>query len=175
MEKTDIDPFIRGVVDNSFEVSKDLVRKGEEVCPQIFLLAREHGGHAVLPLIGIEQFFESKELKKFLRPMIKNVWAKIALEKPWLVLTAVVMISDAWVESVAIQEWEKMGRKRKAPFEAKPGMAEALLVQVSLKDKEIAYQWPYVRGDGEVVFIAEPITMTYTEGPRALLMGLWPL
>jgi hypothetical protein len=175
MDKIDIDPFIQGVVDNSFKVSKDLVRKGEAVSPQVFLLAREHGSHAVLPLIGVEQFFESKEMKRFLRPMIKNVWAKIALEKPWLVLTAVVMISDAWVESIPILEWEKMGRKRKAPFVEKPGMAEALLVQVSLKDKEIAYQWPYVRGEREVVFMGESMAMMYTEGPKALLMGLWPL
>lgn len=175
MDKIDIDPFVQGVVDNSFKVSKDLLRKGQEVLPQIFLLAREHGDRAVLPLMGITEFFQSKEMKRFVRPMVKSVWHKIALEKPWMVLTAVVMISDAWVESMATEEWEKMGRKRKAPFESKPGMAEALLVQVSLKDKEIAYQWPYVRGDREVVFIAEPTTMTYTEGPRALLMGLWPL
>jgi hypothetical protein len=166
MDKPDIDPFIAGVVDNSFKVSKDLVRQGKEVCPQIFLLGREQGGHAVLPLVGVE---------RFLRPMIKSVWAKIALEKPMLTLKAVVMISDAWVESMPTEEWEKMGRKRSAPFAHKPGMAEALLVQVSLKDKEIAYQWPYVRGDGEVVFMGEPKAMTYTEGPRALLMGLWPL
>lgn len=167
MDKIDIDPFVQGVVDNSFKVSKDLLRKGQEVLPQIFLLAREHGDRAVLPLVGITEFFQSKEMKRFVRPMVKSVWHKIALEKPLMVLTAVVMISDAWVESMATEEWEKMGRK--------PGMAEALIVQVSLKDKEIAYQWPYVRGDREVVFIAEPTTMTYTEGPRALLMGLWPL
>lgn len=62
------------------------------------------------------------------------------------------------VEKPVGEELERMLRtgQRDAPFTPKPGMDEALVVQISLADGDWTYQWPYVRGEKEIVFTAEP-------------------
>lgn len=155
---------------------KQQIRDGEEIMPQVFLFGRDNGETAMFPLVGVEAFFASKDSKRLLRPVVKKIWEKVKIDKPNCELVAVFLLSDTWVETVATEEWEKMGRQRSAPFEPKPGMAEALLVQVSLSDSDVCYQWPYVRGENDVVFTAKPRNMrSLNDGTKALLMGLWPL
>jgi hypothetical protein len=87
------------------------------------------------------------------------------------------MLSDAWVENVSMEEFEKMMRNgRKVPFAPQSGMtAEALMIQVSVADGEFLYEWPYARGEDEIIFAAEPKVAKSPDGPKALLMGMWPL
>lgn len=176
MVKIDIDPFVSAFVDSALKSMQGLVRKGEEVAPQVILFAWENGAPAILPLIGVGGYFQSKQAKRLLRPMVKKTWGQISADKPFLKLSAVLVLSDAWVENVAIEEGLRMIREgRDTPFAPKPGMAEALMIVVSTLNGEWQYQWPYVRGKDQVVFTAQPTVEKSPEGPRALLMGLWPL
>lgn len=177
MGKIDIDPLVSAFVDNTLKGMQDLVRKGEEVCPQIILFGREGDASAIIPLVGIGQYFESKEKKRQLRSLVKNVWKQISSSKPEVKLTAVVTLSDAWVEYVSRPEFEKITQNgRDKPFVEKPGMAEALMIIVSVADGELQYQWDYVRAEEGVVFAAEPeVAESPSNGPKGMAMGLWPL
>lgn len=173
--KMEMDSWVSAIIDSSLQTAKNFVCSGQEVVPQVFLVAREDGDPAVFPVIGVEKFFDSKESKRKLRPFVKLLWDSIALNSAFKLL-AVVVVSDAWVEYVSVPEFEKiMERGRDRPFSPKPGMAEALVVQVSLAEAELQYKWPYVRGEKEVVFAAEPSIEKAPDGPKALVMGLWPL
>lgn len=171
----EIDPFVLSCVHTLLGTMKGTVEEGEEIVPQVILFARENEAPAILPVLGISEFFKSKQGKAQLKPLIKATWAKIMAGKPSLTLIAVIVLSDAWVEVIPIEEWEKMGRKRSAPFEEKPGMAEALLVQVSLADGDVTYQWPYVRGEKEIVFAPESSSMERPRGSSSLVADLWPI
>lgn len=171
----EIDPFVLSCVNTLLGTMKGTVLKGEEIVPQVMMFGRENGVPAISPVLGIAEFFLSKEGKAKLKPVIKETWRRISADKPGLSLLAVMVLSDAWVETVSIEEWEKMGRKRSAPFSEKPGMAEALLVQVSLAKGDITYQWPYVRGGKEIVFAPESTSMERPRGSSSLVADLWPI
>lgn len=176
MDKIEIDSLVSAFVDSTLKGMQKLVRKDEEVAPQVILFAREQEGTAIIPLIGVAEFFQSKEGKRKLRFVVKNAWQSISADKPGLKLIAVLMLSDAWVENVSLEEFAKIMRQgRDSPFAPKPGMSEALMIQVSLADQEIQYEWPYVRGKDGVVFAKEPRIEKSPDGPKALLMGMWPL
>lgn len=176
MDKIKIDPLVSAFVDSTLKGMQKLVLQGEEVAPQVILFARENEKTTIIPLVGVSVFFESKEGKRRLRGLVKDVWNGISSNQPALKLLAVCMLSDAWVENVSIGEFEKLMRQgRDNEFAPKPSMAEALVIQVSLADGEFQYQWPYVRGKDEIVFAAEPTIVKSPDGPKALLMGMWPL
>lgn len=176
MDTIVIDPFVSAFIDSTMKGMQKLVLSGDEVAPQVILFARENGEPAILPILGVGVFFASKEGKRQLRAVVRKAWESISSTKPGLKLSAVLMLSDAWVENVSNEEFEKLVRNgRDTPFAPQPGMAEALMIQASLADKDIQYQWPYVRGDGEIVFAREPAVERSPDGPRALLMRMWPL
>lgn len=178
MEKIEIDAMVSSFADSILETMKGIVCSGTDVEPQIFLLGEESGDSAVIPLVGVSRFFESKESKRAIRPLIKGVWQQFSGAHKRVKLIAVLVFSDAWVEALPVEDGLKILRGgRRQEFQPKPGMGEALLVQVSLADSDIGYQWPYVRGEGKkVVFASERIEMkSEKDAPRALLMGLWPL
>lgn len=176
MDKTHIDPFVSAFVESTLKGMQDLIRKGDEVCPQVFLFAREGAAPAILPLLGLTELFQSKEGKRRLPGVIKNAWKGISASKPALKLVAVLMLSDAWVEVVSNEQFDRLMRNgRDSPFAPKPEMAESLVIIVYLADQEFQYQWPYVRGREGVVFAAEATVEKTPDGPKALLMGLWPL
>lgn len=175
IDKIDIDPLVSSFVDSFLKTAQGLVQKGEEVVPQVMLVARENENPVIIPLVGASVFFESKDGKIKLKGVVKNAWKGISSDKPALKLIAVLVLSDVWIERIATAEWEKMGRKRKMPFAPKPGMAEALMIVASLSDGDVLYQWPYVRGEQEVVFTAEPSVDKNWPGAEGLLVGMWPL
>lgn len=175
MDKIDIDPLVSCCVDSFLKTAQSLVREGEEVVPQVMLVARENGNPVMIPLVGVVEFFRSKEGKIKLKGVVKNVWKGISSDKPALKLIAVLVLSDTFIESMPLAEWKKMGEKRKTPFAPKPGMAEALMIVASLSDGDVLYQWPYVRGEQEVVFTVEPSVVKNPPGAGGLCFGLWPL
>ncbi len=173
----EIDPFVKAFVDSTFKQMQKYVRTREEVAPQVFLFGREKdGGSAIIPLIGVSEFFRSKEEKYKLRPLVKKVWQEMSSSKPWLKLMAVVVLSDAWAGEISLEEWDKMGRDVNRALGPEPGRAEALMIMVSLCDGDVWYQWPYIRGKGDVVFTMEPRVFESKNGEaKGVLMGLWPL
>jgi hypothetical protein len=172
-----VDPWVTSSMDNILQGMQALVQNGKEVVPQIILLAYENGARAIVPLVGVAHFFESKESQRQLHAIVKKSWQQISAQRPALRLVAVLLLSDAWVEEVSDKEFETIMRQgRQVPFAPKPGMAEALIVQVSLAEVEVVQEWCYVRGDKEVVFADKPRNSLNSEsGPMALLMGMWPL
>lgn len=176
MEKTDIDPFVSSFVDTILNTMKGTILGGEEVAPAIFLLGREGENPSIIPLLGLENLFMSKEGKRELRGIIKKVWEKFSGEHRGVKLVAVVIFSDSWVESIPIEEWEEMGRKRDGSSLAdKPGMGEAIVAQCSLVDYDVTFSLHYVRGEKDIVFASQVKTMRSPSNSRAFLMGLWPL
>jgi len=174
----EIDPFVSSFVDSTIEGMRELIEKGEEVVPQVILFARDADGNpTILPLIGIGSLFVSKEGKRQIPAIVKKCWQKISSDNAGLSLCAVVMLSDIWVEHVSIPEFEEIRKHgRKAEFEPKPGMAESLLVMVSVADREFQYHWPYVRGQKDIVFTAEPVVEISPQSSGSVLMNkLWPL
>lgn len=174
----EIDPFVSAFVDSTIKGMRELVEKGEEVLPQVILFARNpDGAAAIFPLIGVGLFFQSKEGKRQLPGIVKKTWEKASSDHVELQLCAVVMVSDMWVESVSIPEFEELRKHgRKTEFEPKPGMGECLLVMVSVADKEFQYHWPYVRGDENVIFTDEPVVRISPQLSGSILMNkLWPL
>lgn len=173
----EIDAFVSGAALHSLEVAKGLVLAGDEVLPQVMFLAKNNGTSAVYPLVNVQIFFESKESKSRMRPFLKECWKKISYGKIGLKLLAVMVVNDMWVEETSFEEGMKMFREgRSTPFQVKPGMAEAIGVQLSLAEGDINYQWEYVRGENEIVFAASPTVSEWPKGaPLAMMMGLWPL
>lgn len=176
MEKTDIDPLGQSVVDTFMKTMQGAIRGGEEAMPQIILIGREVDDPVIIPVLGFEALFGSKEGKRQIRPIIKKIWQNFSAQHSRCKLLAVIVFSDSWVEETSTAEWEKMGRKRDGSSLAdKPGMGEAIIAQCSLADRDITYSWPYVRGEKEIVFAPAPTIMEGPSNSRALLMGLWPL
>jgi hypothetical protein len=179
MKKIDIDPFVSHIVRSSMQTMKGFVEQGIEPVPQIWFLATEGDGHAVLPVLGFENLFGSVEGKRKIRPMLKTVWPKIASGKPNLKLVAVLMLSDVWVEHPPIEEFERIRKQGRAtPFAPKPRMEEAVFAQVSFATEEIHYEWPYVRSDDGIVFAPESnieMNVAPTDASGSRMMGLWPL
>lgn len=176
MEKADIDPLVSQMIDTDLKFAKSIILEGKEFLPQLTFVARENGDPAIFPVMGLADLFGSVEGKRKLPQVVKNLWRKISSEKAGLELLAVLVGSDAWVEYPSDEEFQKMllyGREK--PFAAKPGMAESIVVMVYLADAEWQYHWPYVRGEKEVVFTSAPKGQRSPQGPRAFLMGLWPL
>lgn len=175
--KEDLDPFVSAFVDSTLKGMQASVRKNEEICPQIILFAQKNEGRVIIPLIGVEKFFTSMEGKRHLRSVVRKSWNEILSSKPGLKLIAVVLVSDAWVEVHPLEEGLEIIRSgRYVPLSEKPGMAEAVIIQVGLADRDIIFQWPYVRSEESVVFAAEPRKMESPIGEvKALFGGMWPL
>lgn len=171
------DSHLSAFIEQSLQSSKDTISCGKELLPQVFFFARERGAPALFPVFGMDNLFQSIEGKRKLRPFVKAVWAQAAAGKPYMELIAVLLLMDTWIEDVTPQEFEDMKRNgRRLPFSPKPGMAEAVFVQISMADREIHYKWPYVRGDEGVVFASKPkINDVPPSAPKAMVMGLWPL
>lgn len=174
------DTALTTMVDSFFKSMKETISKGEEVEPNIWFFGREHGQPVLMPVVGISIFFQSKEAKRHLPPFIKQLWTRIAADKKFCNLVAVVMLSDAWTETHQLEEGLELIRSgRYVPLTDKPGMSEALLVQVSMADGERSTYWPYVRGGAvgkEVVFAREPIVLdTLRDSEKGMLQDLWPL
>jgi hypothetical protein len=171
----EIDPFVVSCVNSFLGTMQGTVRSGVEVVPQVIMFGRENGAPAILPIVGISEFFESKQGKAKLKPLIKETWRQISADKPGLSLVAVIVLSDARTRTVSKKEWEKMGRKTNDQFFEKPGVSETLIVQVSLADGDIAYQWPYVRSGKEIVFAPASTRLERPRGSSSLVADLWPL
>lgn len=171
----EIDPFVVSCVNCLLKTMRGMVEVGEEIVPQVILLARENGAPAILPLLGITDLFESKQGKARLKPLIKATWAKISAGKPSLTLMAVIVLSDARTRTVSAEEWEKMGRKTNAEFYEKAGGSETLVVQVCLSEGDVLYHWLYVRGGKEIVFAPESTQMERPRGSSSLVADLWPI
>jgi len=176
MDKAEIDPFIAAFVESTFKGMQELVHKGEEVCPQVILFADEAGSQAIIPLIGVNQYFQSKEVKSLLRPVVKKAWEGISASRRGLKLQAVLMLTDTWVQVLSTDEWHKRVAAGHPSLANKPGMGEALVIQISLADRDINCAWSYVRGKEEVVFADAPKRMvSLNDQSKGVLMGLWPL
>lgn len=142
MEKTETEKRVEGYVETMFGTARGLVENGHEVYPQLFLFAMEGEDIAVLPIVNAAELFDSYEKKRLLPYIIKRVWEQMSATKPKLRLEAVVLSSDAWVEEPTSEEWKKMKKEgRISPFKAKPGMAEALVIQVSTSDRNLIFEW----------------------------------
>lgn len=179
MEKAEIDPFVARMVSSTMNTMRGIIEGGEEARPMIFCLAKEGDGPAVFPILGLTELFCSPEGKRGLKPVMKMMWAKIAMDKPSVKLVAVLMLSDIWVEKVSKEEGAKILRDGRAePFRPKPGMGEEVYAQVSFADAEFQYHWPYVRSEGGVVFTPEAAIVVVKSDPNiqgTRLMGMWPL
>lgn len=170
----EIDSFVLSCVHTLLGTMKGTVLSGEGIEPQVMMFGRENGAPAICPMLGVSEFFHSKKGKSLLKPIIKATWTKISGDRPGLQLLAVIVLSDARVQTVLTKEFESMGRDLKALFE-KPGVTEALVVQVSLAEGDISYLWPYVRSGKDIVFAPESTTMERPRGSSSLVADLWPI
>lgn len=180
MEKTEIDAFVSAVVDSTMRTMKRLIEGHTEPVPQIWFLADERGGCAILPVIGLEELFGSIEGKRLIRSAVKSVWAKMSREKPMLKLVAVLLVMDTWVENLPIAEYERQVKAgtRRLLSDRPVGMGEAVVAQVSLLAEEAQHIWNYVRGQDGIVFAPEAkieVTKSDPDTKGGRLMGLWPL
>lgn len=179
MDMPDIDPFVQHGVDTSFKTMASFVRKGEHVVSQVILFARDSrdGRPAMIPLVGWQDMFPDGVDVDRLRSVVKKAWGNMKADKPWLGLTGVVMMSDAYAKDISDEEFEKVRGTGTGPnFSEKSGVFEALFVQLSLVDREVHYHWPYVRGEGEVVFRDRRtrVMSAVAASDGSLLGGLWP-
>ncbi len=176
MDKIDTDPLVSQFIDHDLNLAKSVILEGKEFLLQLTFVARENGAPAIFPVMGLGNMMGSPEEKRKMRLAVKNLWKKVSSEKAGLELLAVLLTSDAWVEHPSDEEFEKMMHQgRDKPFTPKPGMAESIVEMVYLDDSEWQYHWPYVRGEGGVVFTPAPKGQRSPRDPRAFLMDLWPL
>lgn len=171
----EIDPFVLSCVNSLLATMRGTIEAAVEVVPQVILFARENGAPAILPIVGISEFFESKQGKAKLKPLIKETWRQISADKPGLSLVAVIVLSDARIRTVSKEEREKMGRKTNAEFYEKAGASETLVVQVCLSEGDVLYHWLYVRAGKEIVFSPESTRMERPRGSSSLVADLWPI
>lgn len=142
MEKTEIDPFIKNVVASLFDTAQGSIKKREEVAPMIMLVGLEEKEYALIPLVEVESFFQSKEGRRKIGPLIKVVWTKFAHEHPAVSLVAVLVVSDAWVKTIPIEEYEKLPPEVRKTLRANEKSPEALMVRLEMSGRQITYQWP---------------------------------
>lgn len=172
------DEWLLSLIEFTFEKMKESVLKGEPVEPEIVFYAREGEKNCLCPVIGISNMFGSNDGKSRLRAALKMIWQQMSGAHPHLKLAAIVLGMDTWVETMPISESEEyLKTYRTGQLAGKPGMGEALTVQVSLADQEVVYQLEYVRDEKEIVFDTEVITLLNdpADKEKARLAFLWPL
>ncbi len=171
-QKLVLGPAVTSFVDITFQSLQEQIRRGEEICPQVFFFGRQDGEIVVVPVAGLQELWQSRESKRLLKPLVKSIWSKFISDKPTVQLSAVVVFSDSWVAKIGIEEWEKLGRPLVGQI---PERSEALVFQISLADGDITIQWAYSRVGKEIIFAEAPIRLEGgKDEEKGNLAGLWP-
>lgn len=173
MEKTDIDPLLLHLIDTNFSIGKEQLEEGKNLVPQITLLGEGDDGVIIVPIIVADDTFESRAKHYRLPILVKSIWKQRVSEDPTLKLTAIAVLADMWMESISIEEFQKLKAAGKwKPPSQKPNSTEVLLVQTIVGDQEDVYIWPYVRAESGIVFATE---WGKESKIKSLFKGLWPL
>ncbi len=179
MAITDVDHFIMSFVNSSFGTMANFVREGTEIIPQIWFFARDKrdNGWALLPVVGLSHLFQGDTPLNDFRAVFKKVWLQAVSDKPFLTLAAVCVSADSYVQDVSDEEFQKMlGKDMRGDFQHRPGVMDALFIQLSFADRELHFHWPYVKGGKEVVFSEKRSrTGAAATSDGSLFQGLWPL
>jgi hypothetical protein len=179
MAITDVDPFIMSFVNSSFKTMESFVREGTEIIPQIFFFARDKrdNGWGLMPVMGLEYLFQGDFPLNEMRGVFKKVWLQAVADKPFLSLVAVSVAADSYVEDVSDEEFERMlGKDMRGSFKDRPGVMEALFIQLSMADREFHFHWPYVKAGDDVVFCEKRSRSgAAATSDGTVFQGAWPL
>jgi hypothetical protein len=173
MDQPDVDPSLLSLVDTNFQIGREQLEEGNNLIPQITLLAEGDGGWTIIPIIVADDTFESPAKHYRLPIMVKSIWRDAMSKDSTLHLRGIVILLDIWMEKISIDEFLKLKEAGKwKPLSQKPGSTEVLLVQLIVEDKEDTYIWPYVRAETGIVFASE---YRKESGTKSVVKGLWPL
>lgn len=169
----ELSPLLEHFVQTGFTVAESQLQEGNEVLPQVTLLAQDDEGSVFAPILSTEDIFGSRGGKRILPTLIQGIWAQLLAERPHLKLLAITVMADTWIEETTTTEvGKKILESRFTSPSQKPGSQEAIIVQLTLEDSVKVFKWPYVRVGEEVLFSGQP---EETKKSGVVFPGLWPL
>lgn len=169
---TELDPFLKDIVQTGFDIAKSQFEEGKEVLQQVTLYAEGDDGGVVAPIMSTTDIFGSRNGIPVLPTLIQGVWGRLLCEKPSLQLVAISLLMDGWIGEVSREKLIKeMAEGSFVPLSQRPGSQEAILVQLTLPGEDRMFKWPYGRVGKEVIFAGEPEEANM----KAVFPGLWPV
>jgi len=164
-----MDSLIKYVIEMSFGIGKEMLEEKKQLIPQIIIVAE----NTIIPIIFTNPLQTASDFSELVL-VVKSAWSSFLSEHPGVSPIAILSLSDMWMENIELGEYLKRraAGTYKAPSQ-KPGSTEILMVQVASETENGTFVWPYVRGDGGIVF-ADEYQVRKEIGP-ILIKGLWPL
>lgn len=168
-----LSPLLQHFVDVGFQIAEEQFKEGNEVCPQITLLAEDEEGITFVPIVSMVDILGGKAKSGVVQELIRYAWEEALTKRGDLKLLAITVMADTWMKVIPRAELKaQLSQGTFKPPSQAVGSTEVIIVQLTLEKEDALYQWPYVRSGSEVVFSGKP---EKNGEVNSFIKGLWPL